>query len=150
MFERAKDCDQLLDTAHHLREHCTLESVNEPVGFAVLKPLTCASGVLQFSGTAGTLERTGRLSCVDKMLSNKSPPSPTPTSPITPSLTSSPGSAASVLVEVLTKRGFCEPAGWVSFCSSHGSISPKGAVVMQSFRICCPSLSLHRPKSAKV
>jgi len=90
MFECANDCDQLPDLAHNLPEHCTLESVNEPVGFAVLKgPSTCASDVLQFFDTAGTLERTARLSSVDKMLSNKSPSSPTPTSP-TPNPTTSP------------------------------------------------------------
>eukprot|EP00450_Noctiluca_scintillans_P015170 CAMPEP_0194514252 /NCGR_PEP_ID=MMETSP0253-20130528/46647_1 /TAXON_ID=2966 /ORGANISM="Noctiluca scintillans" /LENGTH=392 /DNA_ID=CAMNT_0039357885 /DNA_START=40 /DNA_END=1214 /DNA_ORIENTATION=+ len=94
MFECANDCDQLPDRAHLLPEHCTLESVNEPVGFAVLKgPLTCASDVLQFFDTAGTIERTGRLSSVDKMLSNKSPSSPTPTSPTTPNPTTSPTTA---------------------------------------------------------
>ena len=108
---QANDCDQLVDTDHHLPEHRTLESVNEPVGCAVLNwPLTCASGDLQFTDTAGTLERTGRLSSLDKMLSNKSPSSPTTTSPTTPCLTSSPRSTASVLIEVLSKKDICEPS----------------------------------------
>ena len=107
-------------------EHCTLEWVNELVGFAVLKgPLACAADVLQFFDTAGTLERNGRLSSVGKMLSNKGPLSPTPTSPTTPSLTSSPSSAASVLTGVLSKEGTCEPSQLFFLGSSHGSISPK-------------------------
>ena len=71
------------------------------------------------------LERTGRLSSVDWMLSNKSPSSPMPTSPTTPSSTSSTGSAASVLTEVLSKEGLCEPSQLGFLCSSHGSISRK-------------------------
>jgi hypothetical protein len=85
LFECANDCGQLLDRARHLPKECTFEE-SERVGFAVLKgPSTCASDVQLFFERAGALERTGRVSNLDKMLSGK-----TPTAPTTPSPTTSP------------------------------------------------------------